>query len=71
MACCLMYRGDVVPKDVNAAIATKKLSFMPAVNANGDISWFCGKKAVTTGLTVAAGTNDTDVEAKYLSSTCK
>jgi type IV pilus assembly protein PilA len=57
--------------DVNAAIATKKLSFMPAVNANGDISWFCGKKAVTTGLTVAAGTNDTDVEAKYLSSTCK
>merc|ERR1719498_291614 len=24
MACCLMYRGDVVPKDVNAAIATIK-----------------------------------------------
>ncbi len=24
MACCLMYRGDVVPKDVNAAIATLK-----------------------------------------------
>ena len=22
MACCLLYRGDVVPKDVNAAIAT-------------------------------------------------
>merc|ERR1711968_128003 len=22
MACCMMYRGDVVPKDVNAAIAT-------------------------------------------------
>ena len=22
MACCLMYRGDVVPKDVNAAVAT-------------------------------------------------
>ena len=24
MACCLMYRGDVVPKDVNASIATIK-----------------------------------------------
>mmetsp|Transcript_35035 Transcript_35035/g.49751 ORF Transcript_35035/g.49751 Transcript_35035/m.49751 type:complete len:453 (-) Transcript_35035:71-1429(-) len=24
MACCLMYRGDVVPKDVNAAVATVK-----------------------------------------------
>ncbi|TYH69038.1 hypothetical protein ES332_D05G029400v1 [Gossypium tomentosum] len=24
MACCLMYRGDVVPKDVNAALATIK-----------------------------------------------
>lgn len=24
MACCLLYRGDVVPKDVNAAIATMK-----------------------------------------------
>ena len=24
MACCLMFRGDVVPKDVNAAIATIK-----------------------------------------------
>ena len=22
MACCLMYRGDVVPKDVNAAVCT-------------------------------------------------
>jgi len=25
MACCMMYRGDVVPKDVNAAISTVKL----------------------------------------------
>jgi len=24
MACCLLYRGDVVPKDVNAAIAAVK-----------------------------------------------
>ena len=24
MACCMLYRGDVVPKDVNAAIAAIK-----------------------------------------------
>ncbi|KAI3665886.1 hypothetical protein L6452_44521 [Arctium lappa] len=24
MACCLMYKGDVIPKDVNAAVATIK-----------------------------------------------
>merc|ERR1719487_3191260 len=24
MVCCMMYRGDVVPKDVNAAVATIK-----------------------------------------------
>lgn len=24
MACCLLYRGDVVPKDVNSAIAAIK-----------------------------------------------
>ena len=24
MACCMMYRSDVVPKDVNAAVATIK-----------------------------------------------
>lgn len=25
MACCLLYRGDVVPKDVNSAIAAIKM----------------------------------------------
>jgi tubulin alpha len=25
MACCMLYRGDVVPKDVNAAIAQIKV----------------------------------------------
>jgi tubulin alpha len=25
MACCMLYRGDVVPKDVNAAITTIKM----------------------------------------------
>ena len=30
MACCLLFRGDVVPKDVNAAIATMKTSLAQA-----------------------------------------
>ena len=29
MACCMMYRGDVVPKDVNAAVATIKTAHHP------------------------------------------
>nr|CAD7403329.1 unnamed protein product [Timema cristinae] len=29
MACCILYRGDVVPKDVNAAIATIKTQCNP------------------------------------------
>ena len=32
MACCLMYRGDVVPKDVNASVATIKVFFFSAIN---------------------------------------
>ncbi|CAN1256312.1 Tubulin alpha-4 chain [Linum perenne] len=36
MACCLMYRGDVVPKDVNAAVATIKtkrtIQFVDCIN---------------------------------------
>merc|ERR1712085_179477 len=28
MACCLMYRGDVVPKDVNASVATIKTNVL-------------------------------------------
>ncbi|KAH9695043.1 Tubulin alpha chain [Citrus sinensis] len=42
MACCLMYRGDVVPKDVNAAVATIKtkrtIQFPPTVVPGGDLA---------------------------------
>ncbi|KAB0338282.1 hypothetical protein FD754_023890 [Muntiacus muntjak] len=42
MACCLLYRGDVVPKDVNAAIATIKtkrsIQFPPTVVPGGDLA---------------------------------
>ena len=29
MACCLMYRGDVVPKDVNASVAQSRQTHDP------------------------------------------
>ncbi|XP_072798252.1 tubulin alpha chain-like [Vicugna pacos] len=37
MACCLLYHGDVVPKDVSAAIATIKTS-PPTVVPGGDLA---------------------------------
>merc|ERR1711957_175197 len=45
MACCLMYRGDVVPKDANAAVATIKtkrtiqfVDWRPTVVPGGDLA---------------------------------
>ncbi|XP_048963784.1 tubulin alpha chain-like [Canis lupus dingo] len=44
MACCLLYHGDVAPKDVNAAIATIKtkhtIQFMDLspLASNGDLA---------------------------------
>lgn len=35
MACCLMYRGDVVPKDVNASVATIKTKRTIQVRGGG------------------------------------
>ena len=35
MACCMLYRGDVVPKDVNAAIDIGSTSLMNYILGNG------------------------------------
>ncbi|MGH0139533.1 UNVERIFIED_CONTAM: hypothetical protein FKN15_005451 [Acipenser sinensis] len=44
MACCLLYRGDVVPKDVYAAIADKNLTLNPVCRLPGDLKdWFVGR----------------------------
>jgi type IV pilus assembly protein PilA len=54
-------------------LATKLLSLRPAVNANGDIAWICGKvpaAKIPTGHTVV-GSDATTVDAKYLPSSCK
>ena len=42
MACCLMYRGDVVPKDVNAAVATIKTKRTIQFVDWCVFSWLCG-----------------------------
>ncbi len=39
--------------NANASVATKTLILTPGVNANGDVSWQCGSKAMPAGLTPA------------------
>ena len=41
MACCMLYRGDVVPKDVNAAIASIKTKRTIQVHIKYIIYWTC------------------------------
>ena len=43
MACCMLYRGDVVPKDVNAAIATIKTKRSIQVSNQDYISRHVGR----------------------------
>ena len=51
-------------------LATKVLSIRPAVSANGDIAWVCGRSTAPTGTTVV-GADGTTVLAKYLPSACR
>ena len=50
MACCLMYRGDIVPKEVNAAVATIKtkrtIQFVDWCPTGFKVSSFAGHKLV-------------------------
>lgn len=51
----------------------EQLHIRPAVNANGDIAWVCGYRAVPAGHTVvgANGSTFAATEQKYLPSVCK
>jgi tubulin alpha len=42
MSCCLMYRGDVVPKDVNASIAVIKTKKTIQLVDWGTVGYKCG-----------------------------
>jgi len=54
----------------NTKISGKKLSIRPAPNANGDLVWVCGNKAVPSGASTTA-TNVTDLLDKYLPAACR
>lgn len=51
------------------ALDTKVLSLRPATDTAGNVTWICGY-ADDNGLTVQ-GTDATDIENKYLPSSCK
>jgi type IV pilus assembly protein PilA len=56
----------------NAAIAAQTLGLRPGLSVNQDVSWQCGAKALTGGVTlVAASVAATTVTAKYLPSACR
>ena len=57
MACCLMYRGDVVPKDVNASVATIKTKRTIQVRRL-KVDWGGGRTTATMGVLAAAAHGD-------------
>ena len=54
----------------NSKISGKKLSILAAPNANGDLVWVCGNKAVPSGASTTA-TNATTLVDKYLPAACR
>ena len=56
--------------NANAKITGKKLSIRPGVDAAGNITWICGKATAPTGITVS-GADVTDVDLRYLPTSCK
>jgi len=60
--------------NANSVVVGSTLGLGAAVNANGDISWVCGERAVPTGFTEAAAgaaATATDVLAKYRAANCR
>ncbi|MGY4831777.1 pilin [Sphaerotilaceae bacterium SBD11-9] len=58
----------------NGAIAGKFLALQPALDSASNISWVCGRASVPTGASTTAittGANTTDIDARYLPTSCK
>jgi type IV pilus assembly protein PilA len=55
---------------VNSKVAAKLISIQPGTDAAGNISWVCGKATAPAGVTLV-GTNLTDLDARYLSTSCR
>jgi type IV pilus assembly protein PilA len=60
-------------KDANTKLDTKTLVLHPGENTNGDVVWVCGDANYppSASMSVAAGTNDTTVDNKYLPASCR
>jgi len=60
--------------EANAALQEKSVLLVPGATANGDVVWACGRAAAPDGLVDIALDNYadlTDVDAKYLPSSCR
>jgi type IV pilus assembly protein PilA len=57
--------GNLANKNINGLL----LDIAPYVNANNDINWRCGLSTAPSG-TAATATNNTNVPAQYLPSSC-
>ena len=57
--------------NANTNISGKILALMPTTSPNGDVIWNCGYKDVVGSTSPTAGTNSTDVTAKYLPAACR
>ena len=55
----------------NSNINGKKLALLPTTSNNGDVIWNCGYKTTVGNTSPSAGTNGTDVTAKYLPAACR
>ena len=60
------------PQKASSAIDTKVLTLSPGVDNAGNITWVCGTATPPSTLTMAtAPTTPTDIESRYLPSSCK
>jgi type IV pilus assembly protein PilA len=58
----------------NTTIAGQTLGLRPALSANNDVAWVCGRAATPGGTTLVAastGTTSAGMLAKYLPATCR
>ena len=64
--------SKTAPQKANADIDGKYLTLRPGVDAAKNITWVCGTATAPSSLTMAtAPTNATDIEPRYLPSSCK
>lgn len=61
-------------QQANSAIAGQTLGLRPALSANNDVVWICGRNVAPTGVTIAStsvATTSTGMLDKYLPQACR